>query len=245
MVSEWDENLLGDPAVALIAMELRLIKTDYGIPQDHPLIQTLEEEYYSLGHHFWTAVRAAQCGTGSSQTFFEEFDRVRSEIVELDRARSLSHPEWTESDHGHPRVLIPTPCSYWTEGLFALTVRYDLSIYVHQQIKANGYEIIRKARERPLLCNILDELARSARKTCGMLLNGADPNESFKTGTVWSFIAMMRSNSYVDSAISIDDKKTSNSCFSMVQIQSSVSYPIHTATSGTEGLISFTLRLFM
>lgn len=221
MLSEVDGNLLKDPAVALMAMQLRLMKTELDIPQDGPLIKTLDEDDDLPGHRFLVAVRAAERSTGSSQTLYiEEFDRMRSSIVELDRLRSLSHPEWTQSDHDRPRALMPeyedlmapppAPCSYWTEDLFALTVRYDLSIYVHQQIESSGYEIIRKACKRPLLCNVLARLVynSSAPKTCEILLkSGSDPNEPFGTGTVWSFITMACTESFMFAAVLEDYEK--------------------------------------
>lgn len=220
MLSEVDGELLRDPAVALMAMELRLMKTNLDIPQDGPLIKTLDEDDSARWHDFLVAVRAAERSTGYSQTLYiEEFDRVRSKIVELDRLRSLSHPEWTQSDHGHPRALIPKgheylvappprPCSEWIEDLFAMTVRYNLSIYVHQQIEANRHDIIRKPRKRPLLSNILDNLARPAPGTCETLLkHGADPNESFGTGTVWSYVAMDYSVCHTNSDLSTDYEK--------------------------------------
>ena len=219
MLSEVDGNLMRDPAIALIAMELRLMKTDLNILQDGPLIRVLEKDRSAPpGHEFWLAVRAAERSTTSSQTFYiVEYDRVRSKIMELDRVRFLSHPEWTQSDHDLPQESMPeeleelkdpTPksCSDWIEDLFALAVRYDLSIYAHQRIKADGYEITEKARKRPLLCNVVGSLAGPAAKTCEVMLeNGADPNESFGICTVWSFIAL---NCWMCaySDISVDEK---------------------------------------
>lgn len=172
-LDEVDSKLLRNPAVALMAMNLRLVKVypEYGEPWNRRI------------NGFFGAMGAAECSTGSSQIPYVE---------ELDRVLSLSYPDWTNSHYGW-RIHKARPD--WNTDLLSLAVSYDLALYVHQQIRKNGKGIIEKAHGRPLLFYAFDALSLNRYipgvntfQACEVLLeNGADLMENFKSHTPWSF----------------------------------------------------------
>ena len=148
--------------------------------------------------------------------------------MELDRSHVFFQPEQTQAHEDHQLLLTREEnstrkprrkLSYWFEDLVVLSVKYDLSIYLQQRIKAHGKDIVRKARPRPLLSRVLDSAAGYdsaigyAPETYEVLLNiGADLNEHCETGTewshgtdtVWSHILMVQSRACGNSTFSED-----------------------------------------
>ena len=189
-LDEVDSKLLRNPAVALMAMNLRLVKVypEYVESRD---FEEREQQGPSKGKiirdlrvcGFFFAARAAQFSIGSSQIPYVE---------ELDRVLSLSYPDWTNSHYGW-RIHKARPD--WNTDLLSLAVSYDLALYVHQQIRKNGKGIIEKAHGRPLLFYAFDALSLNRYNpgvntfhSCEVLLeNDADPMENFKSHTPWSF----------------------------------------------------------
>lgn len=179
-LDEVDSKLLRDPAVSLMAMNLRLVKVypEYGEPWNRRI------------NGFFGAMGAAEYSTGSSQIPYVE---------ELDRVLSLSYPDWTNSHYGWRVDSMDELRPDWNTDLLSLAVSYDLALYVQQQIRKNGKDIIEKARGRPLLFYALNspffdtaDFFVNTYHICELLLeNGAGPMENFKSHTSWSFAVLV------------------------------------------------------
>ncbi|KAF6235136.1 hypothetical protein HO173_006765 [Letharia columbiana] len=189
-LDEVDSKLLRNPAVALMAMNLRLVKVYPEYVESHNIsmeAQSRDEVRDLRVCGFFFAARAAQFSIGSSQIPYVE---------ELDRVLSLSYPDWTNSHYGW-RIHKARPD--WNTDLLSLAVSYDLALYVHQQIRKNGKGIIEKAHGRPLLFYAFDALSLNRYNpgvntfhSCEVLLeNDADPMENFKSHTPWSFAILV------------------------------------------------------
>ena len=183
MVAKAERNLVGDPEVSLMAMALRLLKTD---PQYKPnfLTKSLEQWRWQNGHDqrdvVWTFFKRAQCAehtTGSAQTFF---------VDELDRVCSLLRQEWASLPYmSYDEKLHPD----WHTDVLCLAVSYGLTLYVCQAIEKEG-QILFQRTGRPLLYYALDgvhDVPYQVEMVQILLEKGADPNQTFEQSTPWVY----------------------------------------------------------
>ena len=183
MVAKADRNLIGNPEISLMAMALRLIKTD---PQHKPafLVASLEQaplKYYDFDivrTFFWQAGRAEHT-TGSAQTLF---------VDELDRVCSLLQQEWASL---HYIDLIDEFQSDWHRtDVLCLAVFYGLTLYVSQAVEKEGQKLFQRAG-RPLLCYAFEPFDERHFGVVQVLLeNGADPNQNFGLSTPWTLAVL-------------------------------------------------------
>ena len=178
MVAKADRNLQGNPEVSLMAMALRLLKTD---PQHKPALlgATLEQACYEehgldvVHIFFWQAGRAEHT-TGFAQTLF---------VDELDRVCSLLRQEWASLHYIHAIYELQLD---WRTDVMCLAVSYGLTLYVSQAIEKEGQKLFQRAG-RPLLCYAFEPFGRGRFEVVQVLLeNGADPNQNFGLSTPWT-----------------------------------------------------------
>ena len=179
-----DRNLIGNPQVSLMAMALRLLKTD---PQEKPpfLGASLERASRDDGkgcNVVWTFfIRAelAEHTTGSTQTLF---------VNELDRVCSLLRQEWASLYHIPWRNELQLD---WHTDVLCLAVFSGLRLYVSQAIEKEGQKLFQRAG-RPLLYYAFDDgLFDDSGEVVQVLLeNGADPNQSFGQSTPWTSLLL-------------------------------------------------------
>ena len=179
MVAKADRNLIRNPQVSLMAMALRLLKTD---PQYKPdcLVVSLEQvrQLPSIPGVLWMFFfRAwlAEKVTGSAQILF---------VDELDRVCSLLRQEWASLYH----VILKKGLQLdWHTDVLCLAVSYGLTLYVSQAIEKGGQKLFQRAG-RPLLCYAFDigNIHRGSGEIVQLLLEkGADPNQTFQRSTPW------------------------------------------------------------
>ena len=178
MVAKADRNLIGNPEVSLMAMALRLLKTD---PQHkpHSLTASLEQlrrkRYPNVVMTFFIRARCAEHTTGSAQTFF---------VDELDRVCSLLRQEWASLFQiGFNNELQLD----WHTDILCEAVFYGLTLYVSQAIEKEGQKLFSRAG-RPLLCYAFDggPIQSYQGEIVQLLLEkGADPNQTFGQSTPW------------------------------------------------------------
>lgn len=179
MVEKVDKNSLKDPAVALMAMSLRLLKC-YSQDSDD-----VYDDYRNWGlKGFFAAVSSVEWSTGIPQTAYVE---------ELDRVFCLMDSDWTTRYYN--QEAIEEEPSLGTD-ILSLVVFHGLAIYLQHQIVTKGKGIIQTARGRPLLFYAIDALTQGMHydrrqyqlNTFEVLLNnGADPMETFNGHTPWSY----------------------------------------------------------
>ena len=184
MLDKVDESRLRDPAVALMAMHLRFLKT-CSPPGDY------------IYDFFWRAMKAAESSTGSSQHLYVE---------ELHRVLSFSNPDWINSYYAKYNGKSTRD---WNTDLLTLAAYYNLVLYVEEEIRRHGKGILQRNYNRPLLFYACD----GERGNRGFLFaihklllnNGADPMETYGLDTAWSFMVMVRDrySGYVPSSNSI------------------------------------------
>ena len=163
MIDKIENKLLRDPAVALMAMKLCLLKVYSEDTQDR--YESLEfKRRYSLTTAFFLATEGAERSTKCSQHLY---------IEELDRVLSVSHPDWTNScyESGYTIGIPPD----WNTNLLSLATKHNLFFYTQQQIRTNGKGIIEKAHGRPVLFYAFDDMFNfdwvDATSTYELLLN--------------------------------------------------------------------------
>lgn len=183
---------LRDPAIALMAMSLRVLKIypwSNTSRRHNPCASSLnahdmQKEWHAQINAFFFASRRAEINTRSSQ---------ESYVEELDRVLSHSQPCWT---HGYYEWLTGGNRLDWNPDLLSLAVFHNLAFYVQGQITTYGKHIIKRAHRRPLLFYACDKLytvyiVKGVVETFEVLLNnGADPTETFQSETVWSAIML-------------------------------------------------------
>lgn len=177
MVAKADPNRIGNPEVSLMAMALRLLKTD---PQYKPIFLVASlEQVRSLSNEFnvvWTfflRARHAELATGSAQTLF---------VDELDRVYCLLRQEWASLYY----VSCCNRLRDWHTDVLCLAVYYGLTLYVSQAIKKEGEKLFQRAG-RPLLCYAFEHYHSNLFEVVQVLLeNGADPNQTFERSTPWT-----------------------------------------------------------
>ncbi len=177
MVAKADRNLIGVPEVSLMAMALRLLKTD---PQHKPafLAVSLEQarwkDFENVVVTFFLRAGCAEHTVGSAQTRF---------VDELDRVCSLLRQEWTSL---HVSAYFNNQLDWHTDVL-CLAVFYGLTAYVSHMIEKEGQKLFQRAG-RPLLCYALSfRFVWSGKFEVAQVLfeNGADPNQTFGLSTPW------------------------------------------------------------
>ena len=178
MVAKTDRNLIQNPEVSLMAMALRLLKTD---PRHKPAFLGRSLEQVRSTHSRSTAVDTFFCRakhaarlTGSAQTLF---------VDELDRVLSMLQQEW-------PSFYYMTEISEvqldWETDVLCLAVHFDLTLYVSQAIEEERQKLLQRPG-RPLLFYAFDHLGENLPKIVPILLeNGADPNEAYGLRTPWT-----------------------------------------------------------
>ena len=179
MEAKADRNLIRNPEVSLMAMALRLIKTD---PHNRPsfLDMSLEQaarKVVDLGvvHIFFMRAGYAERLTGSAQTLF---------VDELDRVYCLLRQEWASL---HWVIITKEHQLDWHTDVLCLAVSYGLTLCVSQAIKREGQKLLQRAG-RPLLFYSFESSFQDPYETAQCLLeNGADPNQSFGLSTPWSY----------------------------------------------------------
>ena len=179
MEAKADRNLIRNPEISLMAMALRLMKTD---PHNRPAFPEMSLEQANRQVRAWKVVdvffrRAgyAERLTGSAQTLF---------VDELVRVCRLLRQEWTS--------LWYDPFSKelqlnWHTDVLCLAVAYGLTLYVSQAIEKEGQKLLQRAG-RPLLFYAFDLPAHNPSEIVQILLeNGADPNQTFGLSTPWGY----------------------------------------------------------
>ena len=175
-----DRNLIGNPQVSLMAMALRLLKTD---PQEKPpfLVASLERASRDgIGDNvvwtFFIRAKFAEHTTGSAQTLF---------VDELDRVCSLLRQEWASL---YPIVWRNELQLDWHTDVLCLAVFHGLRLCVSQAIEKEGQKLFQRTG-RPLLYYAFDDgwMEDSGEVVQVLLENGADPNQSFGQSTPWTF----------------------------------------------------------
>ena len=173
MLDQVDKRLLRDPALAIMAMFLRLLKC-------YP--QYSQRDSFIKG--FFRAMSSAELSTATSQIAYVE---------ELNRVLFFTDPDWTTTYY--KSIASVTDPSSGTD-ILSLAVLHGLAFYLEHQIGTNGKDIIHKTSRRPLLFYTVDGLVRemqydiriSTLNTFELLLsNGADPMETFEGRTPWSY----------------------------------------------------------
>ena len=197
MVAKADRKLIRDPEVSLMAMALRLLKTD---PLYKPAFvgQSLEqmssmqshseasEAIYTFFHRAYFAERL----TGSAQTLF---------VDELNRVLSLLQQEWPSFYYMEFYGVELD----WETDVLCLAVVFDLTLYVSQAIEEEGQKLLHRPG-RPLLFYAFDEFVNLPKVVPILLENGADPNEAYGLRTPWTQALdslYVRSSSYAISEI--------------------------------------------
>ena len=178
MVAKTDRNLIRNPEVSLMAMALRLIKTD---AQHKPafLGQSLEqarskEVYTTVVDVFFIRAGLVERLTGSAQTLF---------VDELDRVLSLLLQEWPSFYYRTANSKLQLA---WQTDVLCLAAYFSLTLYISQAIKKERQKLLQRAG-RPLLFYALDHLDSNTSETLQVLLeNGADPNQAFGLSTPWT-----------------------------------------------------------
>ena len=181
MMSKANRNLLKEPEVSLMAMALRLLKTD---PQEKPdfLMNNLRQESLKRNDTrgvvltFFARVRCAESATGSAQAPY---------VDELDRVCSLLWQEWASLFHMDLDDKLQLD---WHTDVLCLAVLYGLTLYVSQAIQKENQTLFQRAG-RPLLFYVFDHrYGDSWRPKMVQLLleKGADPNETFRQDTPWT-----------------------------------------------------------
>ena len=180
MLGKVDKRSLRDPAVALMAMSLRLLKSyphylpSRGWKEDW----IIEDGYrYRLIDYVLAAMGTADRSSATLKTAYVE---------ELDRVLSLIHRDWTT-------LTLPTFNNLELgSDILSIAVYHGLTFYLQHQIVTKGKGIIQRARYRPLLFYAIDGLIQDFRyDTFEVLLNnGADPMETFNGHTPWSYLEL-------------------------------------------------------
>ena len=181
MVAKADPNLIGIPEVSLMAMALRLLKTD---PQHKPafLVTSLEQarlEYQDanvVSIFFLQAAECAERATGSAQTVF---------VDELDRVCSLLRQEWASF---FLVSLYDELQLDWHTDVLCLAVSYGLTLYVSQAIEKEGQKLFQRAG-RPLLYYAVKNSSNNPNQlevVQVLLEHRADPNQTFGLSTPWT-----------------------------------------------------------
>lgn len=178
MVAKTDPNLIRNPEVSLMAMALRLLKTD---PQRMPafLGQSLEQacsrqEYGTAIDLFFTRAWYAERLTGSAQTLF---------VDELDRVLSLLLQEWPSFYCIKQNSKLQLD---WQTDVLCLAVVFGLTLYVSRAIKKERQKSLQRPG-RPLLFYAFDYVDSNTYGIVQILLeNGADPNQAFGLSTSWT-----------------------------------------------------------
>ena len=177
MMAKADWSLIRNPEVSLMAMALRLLKTD---PQHRPAFVGQSLQQARSMHWGSTAIdifflraRYAERLTGSAQTLF---------VDELDRVLSLLLQEWPSLYYITLNFQLQLN---WQTDVLCLAVYFDLPLYVSQAIKEEGQKLLQRPG-RPLLFYAFDDLFKNLPKVVPILLeNGADPNEAYGLRTPW------------------------------------------------------------
>ena len=181
MVAKADRNHLRNPEVSLMAMTLRLLKTD---PQYKPgfLVASLEsmrrdDDDLEAVAIFFIQATHAELATGSAQTLF---------VDDLDRVCSLLRQEWASLYY----MSFFNELRDWHTDVLCLAVSFGLTLYVSQAIEKEGGKLFQRAG-RPLLCYAFDDLDEDRSEVVQVLLdNGADPNQTFGLSTPWIFCVL-------------------------------------------------------
>ena len=183
MVAKADRNLIGNPEVSLMAMDLRLLKTD---PQFKPycltasLEQLRREEDDNRGYivrSFFIRAQRAEHTTGSAQTSF---------VDELDRVCFLLRQEWASLLYisYHDELELD-----WHTDVLCLAIFFGLTLYVSQAVEKESQKLVQRAG-RPLLFYVFDDRFGASWQPEMMQLlleKGADPNETFGRNTPWTY----------------------------------------------------------
>ena len=190
MLDKVDKRFLRDPAVALMAVSLRLLKVypHYNLNMGWEEVWVVKEgDRFRRIEHFFAAMSSAERSTEISQTAYVE---------ELDRVLSLIDPDWTASYY---RSVSSENDSNWANlnlddsnlgrDILSLAVYHGLAFYLQHQIVTKGKSILQRARRRPLLFYAIDGLTQEiSYDTFKVLLNnGADLMETFNGRTPWSY----------------------------------------------------------
>ena len=178
MVAKADGNLIRYPEVSLMAMALRLLKTDLQLKRRF-LAASLEQErleFHNLDdvHTFFMRARYAECATGSAQTLF---------VDELNRVCSLLQQEWAGIFY---QAMDKEVQLDWHTDVLCLAVYYGLTLYISQAIEREGQKLFPRAG-RPLLCYDIGYGHDDRFEVVKVLLeNKADPNQAFGLSTPWT-----------------------------------------------------------
>ena len=187
MVAKADRKLVRNPEVSLMAMALRLLKTE----SQHKtpfLTKSLEEACFELDNSvisiFFRRARCAELDTGSAQTLF---------VDELDRVCSLLQQEWACLYY----ITLHNQLQWnWHTDVLCLAVYHSLTLYISQAIESEGQKLFQRVG-RPLLCYACDAIVEDSGEAVRVLLeNGADPNQTFGRSTPWT-VALLSLAYYV------------------------------------------------
>ena len=179
MVAKTDRNFIGNPEISLMAMALRLIKTD---PHNRPAFLEMSLKQARWENHrrtlidiFFMRAGYAERVTGSAQTLF---------VNELDRVCCLLRQEWASF---YCVALTEELQLDWHTDVLCLAVSYGLTLYVSRAIEKEGQKLLQRAG-RPLLFYAFEIPTQDPSKMVQILLeNGADPNQNFGPSTPWSY----------------------------------------------------------
>ena len=182
MVAKTDPDLIRNPEVSLMAMALRLLKTD---PQHKPafLGHSLEQarsirEHANVVDVFFLRAECAERLTGSAQSLF---------IDELDRVLSLLLQEWPSFFYIEQNSKLQLD---WQTDVLCLASFFRLTLYVSRAIKKERQKLLQRAG-RPLLFYAFDHFPPTLRGQSDivrvLLENGADPNQAFGRSTPWTY----------------------------------------------------------
>ena len=191
MVAKANPNLIRNPEVSLMAMALRLLKTD---PQHMPTLLMASLEQARLAPSNWKVVstffKRAHCAeraTGSAQTPF---------VNELDGVCSLLQQEWASLYYKTVDGKVQLD---WHTDVLCLAVSSGLTLYISQVIEKKGQTLFQRVGH-PLLYYALDfelileggsEVVERQTEVVQVLLeNGADPNQTFGLNTPWTSVVL-------------------------------------------------------